>query len=61
MPAGGGKAVRITDHPAYDDTPRWSPDGGTIAFTSTRSGTFEVWTIRPDIAAIRDDIAAPGR
>ncbi len=61
MPAGGGKAVRITDHPAYDDTPRWSPDGGTIAFTSTRSGNFEVWTIQPDIAAIRDEMAAPGR
>jgi dipeptidyl aminopeptidase/acylaminoacyl peptidase len=38
VPATGGTPVRLTNHKAVDDQPRWSPDGKSIAFISTRSG-----------------------
>jgi Tol biopolymer transport system component/serine/threonine protein kinase len=28
--------------------PRWSPDGKRIAFYSNRSGSYQIWTIKPD-------------
>ncbi|MBN2345259.1 MAG: S9 family peptidase [Candidatus Aminicenantes bacterium] len=39
---------RLTSHPAADFNPRWSPDGETIFFLSTRSGSSQVWRIRRD-------------
>ncbi|MBM3312455.1 MAG: S9 family peptidase, partial [Candidatus Aminicenantes bacterium] len=39
---------RLTSHPAADFNPRWSPDGTSIYFLSTRSGSSQVWRIRPD-------------
>jgi len=36
LPLGGGSVVRITDHPADDAQPRWSPDGTKLAFVSAR-------------------------
>ncbi len=47
VPAKGGEPRRLTSNPASDTTPRWSPDGKTIAFISTRSGSPQVWTIDP--------------
>src|SRR5262249_10848239 len=32
IPASGGPLVKISDHDEADHTPRWSPDGKTIAF-----------------------------
>jgi dipeptidyl aminopeptidase/acylaminoacyl peptidase len=32
IPAVGGEPVRISDHADSDNSPRWSPDGKTIAF-----------------------------
>lgn len=32
IPATGGALVKISDHAESDNTPRWSPDGKTIAF-----------------------------
>ncbi|MFN8061300.1 MAG: S9 family peptidase [Vicinamibacterales bacterium] len=39
----GGTPVRVTDDPASDDRPRWSPDGRSLAFISTRGGSSQVW------------------
>jgi Tol biopolymer transport system component len=44
----GSDLRRITDDPAHDRSPRWSPGGDRIAFMSTRSGRYEIWTIHPD-------------
>jgi len=41
----GGKALRLTDHEAYDQRPVWSPDGKQLAFTSDRSGNTDVYLI----------------
>jgi Tol biopolymer transport system component len=40
---------RITDHPADDYRPLWSPDGNHLAFLSNRYGSTGLW-----IVAIRD-------
>jgi len=42
----GGKAVRLTDHVAYDREPIWSPDGKWLAFTSNRKGNSDVYIMR---------------
>jgi eukaryotic-like serine/threonine-protein kinase len=39
---------RLTDDAAQDIMPRWSPDGGWIAFISDRGGKYEIWKVRPD-------------
>ena len=38
MDAGGANQERLTNHPAFDIEPDWSPDGTKIAFASDRKG-----------------------
>lgn len=47
VPAGG-KATRLTDHPAFDSSPVWSPDGTKIVFASDRSGVTDLYLLEPD-------------
>ncbi len=56
MPSGGGASIQLTTHPAYDDTPQWSPDGTKILFTSTRSGNFDIWCMDLDINDLRTQL-----
>jgi imidazolonepropionase-like amidohydrolase/Tol biopolymer transport system component len=44
-PIGGGSTRRITNGPAFDMQPRFSPDGKSIAFASDRNGATNIWTI----------------
>ena len=60
-PSGGGVSVQLTDHPALDESPRWSPDGTKIAFTSTRSRNFDVWVMDLDLADLRRALGLSGR
>jgi Tol biopolymer transport system component len=39
---------RFLSSTAIESGPQYSPDGNTIAFESTRSGSYEVWTCRSD-------------
>jgi Tol biopolymer transport system component len=48
LPFAGGEARRITRGPAWDNQPRFSPDGAWIAFVSDRDGTDNLWLVRPD-------------
>lgn len=43
--SNGGVAKRLTHHEAADKQPRFSPDGKTLAFTSMRTGTPQVFTM----------------
>src|SRR5690349_24945612 len=39
----GGTARAITSHPAHDINPVFSPDGRSIAFSSNRHGSYDVF------------------
>jgi dipeptidyl aminopeptidase/acylaminoacyl peptidase len=43
--ADGGGLTRLTNDPAADDSPRWSPDGKSLYFLSSRSGSSQVWKL----------------
>jgi WD40 repeat protein len=47
MRSDGTDMRQLTDDDARDRGPSWTPDGR-ICFYSSRSGTYQVWTIRPD-------------
>lgn len=44
-PRTGGEAVRLTSGVGSEGTPRFSPDGRTLAFTGTYEGNADVYTI----------------
>jgi len=48
MRADGTGRRRLTNHPAIDVTPTWSPTGTQIAFTSERSGAPAIWVVDAD-------------
>ena len=41
----GSEVRRLTDHPARDLFPRFSPDGSLIAFSSNRDGNHNVYLV----------------
>ncbi|MBA3869878.1 MAG: PD40 domain-containing protein [Anaerolineae bacterium] len=45
---GGCTTQRLTQNRAADSFPAWSPDGKSIAFSSDRSGNYEVYTVSAD-------------
>jgi eukaryotic-like serine/threonine-protein kinase len=48
VPAAGGMPVRITNDPALDWSPIWSPDGRFIYFSSDRGTALNLWRIAVD-------------
>jgi TolB protein len=48
MNADGTGQTRLTNNPAWDSDPAWSPDGSQIAFVSDRDGNLEVYVINAD-------------
>ena len=44
----GTQYRRLTDDTFRDRAPTWSPDGRQLVFYSDRSGSYELWRIRPD-------------
>ncbi|RZK59202.1 MAG: peptidase S41, partial [Hymenobacter sp.] len=45
VPAAGGEARLLVAHPATESRPLYSPDGKTLAFTSTRSGNGDIYLL----------------
>jgi dipeptidyl aminopeptidase/acylaminoacyl peptidase len=41
----GGDPRRLTTSPESDTSPRWSPDGESLYFLSSRSGSTQVWRL----------------
>ena len=48
MNIDGSNQTRLTDNPAWDGNPAWSPDGSNIAFVSDRDGNQEVYVMNID-------------
>ena len=48
MNADGGRQTRLTNDPAFDQDPAWSPNGATVVFTSDRSGRKQLWSMNAD-------------
>ncbi|HXV60898.1 MAG TPA: hypothetical protein VEK15_09395, partial [Vicinamibacteria bacterium] len=46
--AAGGARVAVTDDPAIDWSPVWSPDGRFVYFSSDRGGATNLWRIAVD-------------
>ena len=41
----GSQEIRLTEHPAKDESPLWSPDGRWIVFVSDRDKTTDLWAL----------------
>ncbi|HZZ76889.1 MAG TPA: S41 family peptidase [Gemmataceae bacterium] len=48
MTRNGGKAKRLTDHPAFDHGLAWAPDGKSLLFLSDRDGNEDVYMLTSD-------------
>src|SRR4051812_41397812 len=48
MNADGSGVTRLTDNPAVDKDPAWSPDGSRILFESSRDGNYELYSMNAD-------------
>jgi hypothetical protein len=48
MHADGSQLTNITNNPASDYSPLWSPDGRKIAFVSDRTGNEDIFVMDPD-------------
>src|ERR1700682_6495166 len=45
VPAAGGEARLLVSHPATEFRPLYSPDGKSLAFTSNRAGSSDVYVL----------------
>jgi dipeptidyl aminopeptidase/acylaminoacyl peptidase len=48
MNADGSEMKNLTNHPSSDNHPRWSPDGKSIMFLSTRNNGSQLWRVPAD-------------
>jgi Tol biopolymer transport system component len=60
MNADGGGVHRLTDNPATDTMPAWSPDGARISFVSARDGNYEIYVMNADGSSLRRLTEDPG-
>jgi TolB protein len=42
---GQAEPIRLTNHPAEDRNPAWSPDGRQLAFASNRAGSWHIYVL----------------
>ena len=43
---GKDMPIRLTKHPSIDNKPKWSPDGNSIAFITSRNGKGDIYLIQ---------------
>lgn len=46
MNVDGSQQTRLTNNPAEEYYPAWSPNGQRIAFASDRDGNFEIYVMK---------------
>jgi Tol biopolymer transport system component len=51
--ADGSNAKNLTNHPAFDGWPAWSPDGTQIAFASNRRSSYQIFAMNADGSQVR--------
>lgn len=57
MPFQGGPSLPlIVSDQAHNEGASWSPDGKKLAFTSTRSGSFDVWIMNVNVQQLKRDL-----
>jgi hypothetical protein len=61
MDADGSNVTRLTNDPAGDGEPAWSPDGTKIAFSSSRDGAVQIYVMNADGNGEAPLTAPPGR
>jgi TolB protein len=54
MNVDGSGVIRLTDDPANDMFPAWSPDGQQIAFASGRDGNWEIYVMDADGGGVQN-------
>ncbi len=61
MNVGGSGLIQLTNHPAWDKSPSWSPDGSRVAFLSDRDqdGYEELYVINADGSGLTKLIYSP--
>lgn len=53
MNSDGSDQINLTQHPAADYNPTWSPNGKQILFSSDRDGIFDLYLMDPDGTNVR--------
>ena len=51
--ADGAHVRNLTNHPAFDGWPAWSPDGRRIAFASNRNSAYQIFVMDVDGGNVR--------
>lgn len=52
-PSAGGKATRLTEDPADEQKPAWSPDGKRVVFSSDKAGNRDLFVVEVATRAVR--------
>lgn len=53
----GSSETALTDHPANDLAPLWTPDGSAVVFASDRRGSMDLWMVPVDEGRIAGEAA----
>lgn len=57
MLSSGGKSLPIAvTKDGHNEGANWSPDGNKIAFTSTRTGNFDIWIMDVNINKLKNEL-----
>ena len=59
--ADGTDQRNLSNNPAFDGWPAWSPDGAQIAFASNRNGNYQIFLMNADGSNVRPLARTEGR